>query len=101
MPGDAERQEEVDGQPLSDLASAPPFFLCRFSCCCCRRLLSLLLLLLSLQELEGAFMIAFEFAGDAVEWCLMLQEVMLEVRAVCWAAGGVWRSRVENGGSFH
>ena len=31
------------------------------------------------QELEGAFMIAFERADDAVEWCLMLQEIMMEV----------------------
>ena len=32
------------------------------------------------QELEGAFMIAFDRAGDAAEWCLLLQEVMMEVR---------------------
>ncbi len=38
------------------------------------------------QELEGAFMIAFERAGDAVEWCLMLQELMMEVRG--GACGG-------------
>ncbi|GAX75845.1 hypothetical protein CEUSTIGMA_g3288.t1 [Chlamydomonas eustigma] len=31
------------------------------------------------QELEGAFMIAFEVAEDAVEWCLMVQELVMEV----------------------
>jgi hypothetical protein len=37
------------------------------------------------QELEGAFMIAFEVAEDAVEWCLMLQELMMEVSEPSWA----------------
>ena len=31
------------------------------------------------QELDGAFMIAFNDASDAMEWCLMLQELLLDV----------------------
>ena len=31
------------------------------------------------QELDGAYMIAFNDAGDAMEWCLMLQELLLDV----------------------
>ena len=34
------------------------------------------------QELEGAFMIAFDRGIDALEWSLMLQEVMMEVRGL-------------------
>ena len=31
------------------------------------------------QELDGAFMIAFNDTGDAMEWSLMLQELLLDV----------------------
>lgn len=31
------------------------------------------------QELEGSYMIVFGSAADALEWCLTVQEVMMEV----------------------
>ena len=36
-------------------------------------------------------MIAFDRAGDAAEWCLLLQEVMMEVRRGGRRGEGGWR----------
>ena len=51
---------------------------------------------LLLQELEGAFMIVFDRAPMAMEWCLMLQELMMEVRGGSPEIGadGGWRKEV-------
>lgn len=32
------------------------------------------------QEQQGGYMIAFADAGDALEWCLIVQEALMEIK---------------------